>query len=109
MIEIYGTELRKRELAGHPNFLGTSEVNWRVRTSTTSPTASPTRWDVRDRGPPWNPVTDMCRLCILEKYYIMFEPEGATLNQRSEFFSQCYHKTPLLVKSYFFFNYPSFK
>ena len=57
------------------------------------------KWSVRDRGPPYNPTTKSCRLCLLEKYYIMFEPEKATLNQRSEFFGHCWHKAPqLLVK-----------
>ena len=54
-------------------------------------------WEVKDRGPPWNPATDTCRLCTLEKYHIMFNPAGATLNQRDEFFSHCYHKTPQLL------------
>ena len=54
-------------------------------------------WDIRDRGPPYNPTTDVCRLCLLEKYYILKEPSGATLNQRSEFFCHCYHKEPQLL------------
>ena len=46
-----------------------------------------------------NPTTWFCRLCTLEKYHIMFEPEKATLNKRSEFFGHCWHKQPqLLVK-----------
>ena len=55
------------------------------------------KWTVRDRGPPYNPSTGSCRLCLLEKYHIMFEPEKATLNQRSEFFSHCWHKAPQLL------------
>ena len=45
----------------------------------------------------FTPVTGMCRLCLLEKYHIMYNKWGATLNQRSEFFSHCYHKDPLLL------------
>ena len=33
-----------------------------------------------------------CRLCIKEKYYIIFQPEGALLNKRSELFSTCRHR-----------------
>ena len=37
------------------------------------------------------------RFTELEKYYILKEPSGATLNQRSEFFCHCYHKEPQLL------------
>ena len=30
-----------------------------------------------------------CRLCLLEKYHIMFTPGVATLNKRRELFSSC--------------------
>ena len=46
---------------------------------------------------PFNPVTGMCRLCLGEKYFIMFKPEGANINNRSEFFAACRHKTRLLL------------
>ena len=55
------------------------------------------KWDIGDRGPPFNPLTWVCKLCTKEKYYIMFEPEKATLNQRSEFFGHCWHKAPQLL------------
>ena len=45
----------------------------------------------------FNPVTGMCRLCLSEKYFIMFKPEGANINARTEFFSACRHKTKLLL------------
>ena len=28
---------------------------------------------------PFNPVTGMCRLCLSEKYFIMFKPDGANI------------------------------
>ena len=46
---------------------------------------------------PFNPVTGMCRLCLSEKYFIMFKPDGANINSRTEFFSACRHKTKLLL------------
>ena len=58
------------------------------------------RWGIRDRGPPFNPLTWVCKLCTKEKYYIMFEPEKANLNQRSEIFGHCWHKQPQLLVNY---------
>ena len=55
------------------------------------------KWEIVGRASPFTPVTGMCRLCLLEKYHIMYNKWGATLNQRSEFFSHCYHKDPLLL------------
>ena len=57
-------------------------------------------WDIVKRAAPYNPITKICRLCISEKQHILFHPEDATLNQRSEFFSKCYHKeVHLLARS----------
>ena len=57
------------------------------------------KWSIIGHAPPFNPKTWVCRLCVVEKYYILFEPRGATLNQRSEFFAPCYHRKPQLLKS----------
>ena len=57
-------------------------------------------WSVIGRAPPYNPVTRVCRLCTLEKFYILKEPEGAQLNQRDEFFSHCAHKYPQLLVNF---------
>ena len=55
------------------------------------------KWEIVGRAQPFNPATGQCRLCLLEKYHIMFNKVGASLNQRTEFFSHCYHKAPLLL------------
>ena len=65
-------------------------------------------WSEVGRAPPYNPSTGVCKLCLLEKYHIMNNPDGASLNQRSEFFSHCYHKYPQLLKN-FNFNLPNHK
>ena len=49
------------------------------------------------QAPAFNPVTGICRLCLTESYYIMFHPEGANINSRTEFFSACRHKSKLLL------------
>ena len=57
------------------------------------------KWEIAGRAQPFNPATGQCRLCLLEKYFIMFNKDGASLNQRTEFFSHCYHKAPLLLQN----------
>ena len=49
-------------------------------------------WNIKDKATPFNPVTRKCRLCLKEKYHIIFQPEGASLNTRSELFSTCRHR-----------------
>ena len=58
------------------------------------------KWEIVKRAAPFNPITKICRLCISEKLHILFHPEDSTLNQRSEFFSKCWHKgTHLLANN----------
>ena len=49
-------------------------------------------WSLIGRAPKFSPITKKCRLCIKEKYHIIFQPEGASLNKRSELFSTCRHR-----------------
>ena len=46
-------------------------------------------WKILDRGTSYSPVSDVCHLCNKEAYYIIFEPQLAELNSRSELFSTC--------------------
>ena len=39
----------------------------------------------------FNPATKKCDLCLRVKFCIIFKPEGASLNNRSELFSTCRH------------------
>ena len=45
------------------------------------------KWSIVVRASDFNQTTRKCRLCLKEKYYIIFQQEGATLNQRSELFT----------------------
>ena len=56
-------------------------------------------WSILDRAPAFNPVTGTCRLCLKEKYHIMFTPEASTLNKRSEIFATCRHRLKLLLNN----------
>ena len=55
------------------------------------------KWRTLARLPTYNPSTNSCRLCLCEKYTIMFKPELASLNQRDEFFTHCRHKEAKLL------------
>ena len=55
-------------------------------------------WSIVQNAPIFNHSTQKCRLCNLEKFLIMFHPEGATLNSRSEFYSTCRHRLKNTLK-----------
>ena len=50
------------------------------------------RWSISGRASTFNPNSRKCRLCLLEKFFILYHPEKSSLNQRSELFSKCLHK-----------------
>ena len=54
-------------------------------------------WKLMARAQPYSPVTGVCQLCILEKWYITFKPELATLNNRNEIFTHCRHMLSVLL------------
>ena len=54
-------------------------------------------WKILDRGATFSPISGKCGLCIKEKFYIMFRPESAGLNSKSEAFSACWHKSSKLL------------
>ena len=54
-------------------------------------------WSIQARGDGYNPSNKQCRLCLLEKWHIIFKPEGATLNKRLEVFSNCRHRASLVL------------
>ena len=54
-----------------------------------------------ETGHAFSPTTGICKLCLTEKYLIMFNSADASLNLRSEFFNHCRHKERhLLAKSW---------
>ena len=50
------------------------------------------QWKILARAKPYNSSTGICNLCNMEKYYIMYHPEKATLNKRKEIFNFCMHR-----------------
>ena len=54
-------------------------------------------WKILSKAASFNPSTKKCNLCLKEKYLIIFNSEGATLNDRNELFATCRHRLkPLL-------------
>ena len=45
----------------------------------------------------YNQITKSGQLCVREKYTIVFEPEKATLNSRTEMYASCRHKKAKLL------------
>ena len=76
---------------------GLSHYIWRLKHSNRDYNIT---WKLIARAPAFNPSTKSCNLCLKEKYFIMFRPEGASLNSRSELFATCRHRLkPLLGNS----------
>ena len=57
------------------------------------------KWQIIGKAKSFNPTTKRCNLCLKEKFFIIFKPEGASLNQRSELFSTCRHRNIELLES----------
>ena len=55
-------------------------------------------WKIVSRAKPFNHVTNTCQLCTREKYFIIFKPEMATINERNEIAGPCLHKHNKLLK-----------
>ena len=50
-------------------------------------------WDLLEKSiAGYNPTSRQCRLCLLEKFHIMFTPGVATLNKRREIYTPCMHR-----------------
>ena len=54
-------------------------------------------WKIIGRAKSFSPVTGVCRLCTLEKFYLMTKPEEGTLNKNEEIYRACLHKSHQLL------------
>ena len=54
-------------------------------------------WKILERAKPFSPVSKICNLCTKEKYFIIFEPEKASLNKKEELNNHCLHKFSQLL------------
>ena len=55
------------------------------------------KWSILIRAKQFSPITNVCNLCINEKFYILYYPELCTLNSRSELTTNCRHKSGKLL------------
>ena len=54
-------------------------------------------WRLKERSTAFNPTTKKCRICLKEKYHILYKRDGASLNKRSEIFNTCRHRRQKLL------------
>ena len=92
---IYGhrTNMRNR----HQKGTGLSKHVWKLKENVPHPIPYEIEWSILAHAKPFDPVTGVCRLCLLEAYYIMFDPENCTLNTREEFWGSCPHRGKFLL------------
>ena len=57
------------------------------------------KWKILDRARTFTPITGVCGLCTLEKFYIFTRPEEAKLNRHDEIFKPCLHRKKLLLEN----------
>ena len=50
------------------------------------------KWKILQNCKPYQPGSSECKLCLTEIYFILFQPENATLNSKSEIMGKCRHK-----------------
>ena len=73
-----------------------SEHVWKLREQGIEYTAT---WKLIKQLNTYNPTRRQCPLCLEEKFIILFNPEKATLNQRSELSTACRHKAAFLLSN----------
>ena len=57
-------------------------------------------WEIIEKSSPHNPITKKCMLCLKEKFYIMYDSTGSTLNKRQEVFNTCRHRKKKLLENF---------
>ena len=77
------------------NATGLSKYIWKLQDQAIDFDIS---WKIVSRAKPFNHVTKVCQLCTREKYFIIFKPEMASINERSEIAGPCLHKHGKLLK-----------
>jgi hypothetical protein len=57
-------------------------------------------WQILERATTFNPITKKCGVCLKEKYFIMYDRPGSSLNKRQEVFNTCRHRKQKLLDSF---------
>ncbi len=57
------------------------------------------KWKIVAHGKSYSPSYKKCNLCLTEKYFIIYKPNMATLNNKKELISSCRHRRNHLLCS----------
>ena len=57
------------------------------------------KWSIIDRAPAYRNGSQQCRLCLTEKYHIIFQP-FQKINKRNEIVSKCRHENKFLLTNF---------
>ena len=57
-------------------------------------------WRILKHANPYSNKSNRCNLCLNEKYFIIFQPEMASLNRRNELVTACRHSSKFLLKNF---------
>ena len=55
------------------------------------------KWNLVEKGAYFNPTSKKCGICLKEKFYIMYDRGGSSLNKREEVFNTCRHRKQKLL------------
>ena len=58
------------------------------------------KWRIMDSAPVYSNKTKRCRLCLLEKYYIICHPKEASLNQMCGLVNSCVHRNAFTLSNH---------
>ena len=74
-----------------------SKYVWKQKDNQSHPIPYEVEWDIQGTDKPYNAVTGVCRLCLLEAYFLIFDEATSTLNSMDEYWSICVHKKYFLL------------
>ena len=57
-------------------------------------------WKIIEKANIYNPITKKCMLCLKEKFYIMYDRKGSSLNKRNEVFNTCRYREYELLENF---------
>jgi len=57
------------------------------------------KWKILARAQPCNKQSPLCKLCLLEKYFIICKPHLASVNSRNEIVTTCRYARKLLLEN----------
>lgn len=77
-----------------------TELSKYIWTLKDNKTAYKISWKILKQAAPYSPASNRCNLCLWEKYFIICQPELASLNRRNELISSCRHASKFLLKNY---------